>query len=320
MINFRFHLVSLVAVFLALAAGIVIGSTVVDKAIVDALHDQINATRSRADATRDRNRELSRQVRELRDTAELTAPFAVDRLLTGVNVLVIAMRGTDRHVVGDLVDRLTQANAVVPAVVWIERAWTFADPDDQDRLAAILDRPEANAAALRRAAIAAVARGASRTDAGGDSASPTAGTAPPATVFDMLVGARFVSVDLRGGRPVAIGGGWPGPGGRVLVIGGAGEADGLERVAPVVADAFARAGLPTLVADAYDDGEDVDRAARLQPIRGTEISKRVGTVDDVETAGGTVAAVLALRDMPRVVGHYGVGKGANGLAPTWASP
>ena len=45
-INFRFHLVSLVAVFLALALGVVIGSTVIDRAIVDRLSSQIDSVKT----------------------------------------------------------------------------------------------------------------------------------------------------------------------------------------------------------------------------------------------------------------------------------
>ena len=40
MLNFRFHVVSLVAVFLALAIGIIMGSTVIDRALVDTLEEQ----------------------------------------------------------------------------------------------------------------------------------------------------------------------------------------------------------------------------------------------------------------------------------------
>ena len=46
MINFRFHIVSLIAVFLALALGVVMGSTVIDRAIVDGLHDRIDRRRA----------------------------------------------------------------------------------------------------------------------------------------------------------------------------------------------------------------------------------------------------------------------------------
>ena len=42
MINFRFHLVSLVAVFLALGLGILVGSTVIDQGIVNRLDSEIN--------------------------------------------------------------------------------------------------------------------------------------------------------------------------------------------------------------------------------------------------------------------------------------
>ena len=65
MINFRFHLVSLVAVFLALALGVVMGSTVIDRAIVDRLSSQIDSVKKRADAERADNRALRDQVKGL---------------------------------------------------------------------------------------------------------------------------------------------------------------------------------------------------------------------------------------------------------------
>ncbi|MBV9664035.1 MAG: copper transporter, partial [Actinobacteria bacterium] len=43
MINFRYHLVSLTAVFLALAIGIAMGATVVDQATVKLLRSQLES-------------------------------------------------------------------------------------------------------------------------------------------------------------------------------------------------------------------------------------------------------------------------------------
>ena len=40
MISFRFHVVSITAVFLAIAIGVVVGSTYVDRAIVDTLRNR----------------------------------------------------------------------------------------------------------------------------------------------------------------------------------------------------------------------------------------------------------------------------------------
>ena len=48
MINFRYHLVSLTAVFLALAIGIAMGATVVDQATVKRAANQLESVRSRA--------------------------------------------------------------------------------------------------------------------------------------------------------------------------------------------------------------------------------------------------------------------------------
>ena len=41
MIDFRYHLVSLIAVFLALAIGIVIGTTPLNGPVLDDLHGQV---------------------------------------------------------------------------------------------------------------------------------------------------------------------------------------------------------------------------------------------------------------------------------------
>ena len=48
MINFRFHLVSLIAIFLALALGVVIGAGVIDRGVVDTLDNRLNTRGERS--------------------------------------------------------------------------------------------------------------------------------------------------------------------------------------------------------------------------------------------------------------------------------
>ena len=48
MINFRFHVVSLIAIFLALALGVVIGAGVIDRGVVDALDNRLDTRRVRS--------------------------------------------------------------------------------------------------------------------------------------------------------------------------------------------------------------------------------------------------------------------------------
>lgn len=65
MINFRYHVVSLVAVFLALAVGIVMGSTVIDRAIVDGLRNRIDTANKNTEEKRAENDQLKTSAKGL---------------------------------------------------------------------------------------------------------------------------------------------------------------------------------------------------------------------------------------------------------------
>lgn len=52
MITFRFYLISVISFFLALTIGIVMGTTVIDKAVVDGLQSRINSVANNADKRR----------------------------------------------------------------------------------------------------------------------------------------------------------------------------------------------------------------------------------------------------------------------------
>lgn len=71
MINFRYHLISLVAVFLALGVGIVMGSTVIDRAIVDGLRNRIDTAEKNSIDRKVENERLRNSVenQNLQDTA-----------------------------------------------------------------------------------------------------------------------------------------------------------------------------------------------------------------------------------------------------------
>ena len=59
MVNFRFHIVSLIAVFLAIGLGILMGSAVVKGAIVDRLDREIDQVRKESDNLRNANRQTN---------------------------------------------------------------------------------------------------------------------------------------------------------------------------------------------------------------------------------------------------------------------
>src|SRR5690348_12774128 len=98
MINFRFHIASLIAVFLAVGLGILVGSTVVDQKIVNRLDSEIRSVRNENKARKDANKTLTAENSQQQDFVDLAAPFVVDARLDGQSVAIVAERGVDTGV------------------------------------------------------------------------------------------------------------------------------------------------------------------------------------------------------------------------------
>src|SRR3954469_17535319 len=106
MINFRFHIISLVAVFLALAVGIFLGSAVGEPTIVNNLNRTIDQVRNQSNARRQENSELRAENSRLQNFINRTSGFTVADTLTGSDVVIVAERGVDRGAVNETRDML----------------------------------------------------------------------------------------------------------------------------------------------------------------------------------------------------------------------
>jgi hypothetical protein len=310
MINFRFHVVSLIAVFLALAIGVVMGSAVIDQALVDGLQNRINAVEKRADDQEARNDELQGDLDRLQGYADASGEFAVTDRLTGVPVAVVAVRGVDGDTVRDAVGLAERAGGRAPGVLWLEEKWLLEDDESRQQLADILGEPS-TANGLRGTAWAALAE---RLAAGG---------APSADdLLAALADAGFVDLETTGEGTELFGfGTYPGLDARVLLVDGTDAPETMSALVGSAARALVAAELPLVVAEVHRDEEDgPDRGERVAVVRGDdELSAVVSTVDDLDRPGGRVAAILALSDLARnIVGHYGDGDGASAILPEWS--
>ena len=158
MINFRFHIASLIAVFLALALGVVMGSTVIDRAIVDGLRNRINTVEKNVDEQRaHRTRSCETRARPAEQLREQSAPWAVDGQLTDQPVAIVAERGVDEDTVKAQAQLLRAPGGVVPGILWLEEPWNLGgDGKNADALRTALGSPTRNDKALRAEAIVAL--------------------------------------------------------------------------------------------------------------------------------------------------------------------
>lgn len=304
MINFRFHLVSLIAVFLALALGIVIGSTLIDRAIVDALRNRIDTVEGNLDDRVAAIDELRSEGDRQQEYIEGSAPYALQGRLPEVPVAVVAADGVEGDVVTDAVEALRQAGASVPGILWLTDAWTLESDEGTQALATALAAGSTSSDGLRELGLRAIAN-----EIGAGGATP---------VVDSLIEVGFLEVAAVGDvvPDMAL---LTAEGTRVVIVDGPGSSlDGFEWSEPLIGELTAVAR-PTVLAQIADPDDDTDGAERVAFVRDDEnLSAAVSTVDDLGLLEGRVATALALEALGEGrAGHYGYGPGAESAVPVF---
>jgi hypothetical protein len=327
-ISFRFHLVSITAVFLGIAIGVVVGSTFVDARIVDGLEERIDTVSENLDRRRAENDELQSENGRLDDLLAADAPFAVSGRLAGTPVLVLAVRGIDDDAVARLVELARQAGADAPGILWVEPSWALAENGQAEQLAELAnvgageeDRVRARAwAALVDELVASPESDASTTTT--TSSTPTTEVEPVATpVLDAVTDSPFLSFEGVGDDAAltTLGGRSPSV---IAITGTRAEEELVPLLNPLVA-ALVDAGLRTVVGEIFVEPADdaVDPPERGDAARASvpeNIAASVATADHLDRPEGLVATVLALADLHHdVVGRYGYGDGTAGPMPAW---
>lgn len=164
MVDFRYHLVSIVAIFLALAIGIVLGAGPLKTTSDTQLKTQVSDLRQARSTLQDQLNQAQGQVQFLDRFATQLAPALLNDRLAGFDVAVVSMPGASSDLTSGLVTTLAQAGATVSVQARINGSWT--DPGHRGALAQ----------ALRTGAVAPVSPG--------SSASPAPTVSPPSAVAD----------------------------------------------------------------------------------------------------------------------------------------
>jgi outer membrane murein-binding lipoprotein Lpp len=305
-ISLRYHAVSIAAIFLALAVGVVLGSGGVSERVLGAVstqRDDLGAEVARLSAER---ADLAAQQRAADEFAARVGPAAVRGLLTDQTVALV-LAGADSQDTDAVTGLIQQAGGTVTGRLELTDA--VGDPARGDQLRELTSQLLPAGAQLPAASdtgslVGGLLGGVILAKDG----KPQISGDDAASVLTGLTSAGFV-------RP----GDAPGAARLVLVLTGGAlpgvdAADSAAVYARLAAE-LDRAGGGAVLAGRSGSAEATGAVgvARADP----QVVAGLSTVDDVQGGSGRVAAVLALRgQLDGRAGRYGSGIGAaDGAAP-----
>ena len=313
MIDFRYHLVSIIAIFLALAVGIVLGTTTINQTVLRNIQSEMKRLSNDKAAQRDQIAALHRQVQAQQAFSAGAEPLLEAGALTGQRVVVLAAPGTSADLRRGLLDSLTRAGALVTNDIRL--ANNFTDPRQANALDDLATRlvvpgklpAKASGASLAAAELAAVLV-----------AKPGTRPATPDAISTTLAGFQqgsFLSVADAPGGPATLA--------VVLVPPAPAKPDdntaAASKIIVELASRLAGRASATLLAGPVAAAAPGGILAVARSDRAvTQISS---SVDSVDSPAGRVAAVLALRaGLAGRRGAFGFGPGASSPLPPGPSP
>jgi hypothetical protein len=132
MIDFRYHVVSIVAVFLALALGLFVGSTTLQSTVTDQLKGAAQSVRNDNKKLETQRDTLRSQLSDVQQFDAAVEPTLVRGALAGQTVVVVSAPGVSDSVRQGLGTTLEAAGAVVTADVRLTSA--YVDPTESEEL------------------------------------------------------------------------------------------------------------------------------------------------------------------------------------------
>lgn len=311
-VDFRYHLVSIIAVFLALAVGIVVGTTALNGPVLDDLNGRVGRLSGDKRLLEGQLRTSRGRVADEEQAVRTLAPSVVAGRLAGQRVVLVSTPDAPAGMRDDLVPLLTQAGAEIGASVRLRPA--LLDPASAPLLDDLVARVAVPGVELPQGspvdrAVAQVAQVLVR-PAG--TAASTRGTAR--RVLAAYQGEDLVEVD---GDPDSAGSvavlltGDPPP----AALGAAADASAAATDSVLgLARALDARSAGVVVAGTGLSAEERGTVRVLRDDNG--VSERISSVDAADTPTGRLAVVLALQEQAAGrAGAYGSGPGADAPLP-----
>jgi hypothetical protein len=344
-IDFRYHVVSIVAVFLALAIGIVLGSTELQGTTYNVLDHATAKLQTEYDQVRSQLASAQAQASEGEAYAQAVEPAVLRDLLSGERLLIVTEPGAQSSVVSGISAAATDAGATVTGQIMLQPKFFDSSDTTQDSLnqttldvaqpAGISVNSSENyqqqAAQVIASEILVKSPGSAGSQQAGTPQSSTSPTGTPSTgtpststqqagsgadseastMLSAYASAGFLNTTGQPGTPASL----------VVVVTpqnapSDGSADPLDQVlVPLVQELAAKSSATVVAGSSAASGA----GSPIAVLRANNVASQVSTVDDADFVSGQSVVIQALATLLRggKAGSYGfTGNGASAVAPS----
>lgn len=321
MINFRYHVVSIVAVFLALAIGIVLGSTELHGTVLDRLDSLSTNLKNDLTNAHAANSVLQHQVDVGEAYATASAPRVIGGLLAGQKVVLVVAPGAPGNVVSGVSAALKLADATVTGQVSLQPLVFDPSASNQSFLSTLVSTlastparppngsPLAQASWLLGSAIL-TKNDPSPGSQSGSQSGKSSGTSGASVLSGYAqAGLLNVTSGQPGADPATL---------AVVVTPSAAPADGdsdsTDQGLVTLATELNTAGLGTVVVGSTTGSV---AGSAINALRASSAATQISTVDNADTEIGQITTVQALFEAlgSQKAGSYGV-DGAGAAVPS----
>ncbi|HEX8631089.1 MAG TPA: copper transporter [Catenuloplanes sp.] len=306
MINFRYHVVSLTAVFLALTIGLVVGTAALNGPVADQFESQVTAFSKQNSQLREQVTQAQEELNQQQRFATEIAPSVLAGKLAGRRLLLVVLPAAENHVAG-IVTMLNTAGAKITGRIAVQDK--FTDPANSVELLDLSERASQDSAPIANLPnnVDGVETSSALLATALLDRTPAVTPADQQAVLTAYTNAGYLTVEEK----------VTGPAEATVVIAGRPPFD---RVAAAKNKATVTmlaqfAGAKPAVVACGDVGEgNLADAVRADPA----LVKKISTVDNAASVQGQVSTALATAELLTAgrTGQYGLAAGATGLVPS----
>lgn len=277
MIDLKYQVISLVAVFLALGIGILLGTTLVERGLITEQKSEIKSLQNTFGEIKDKNRSLNDELGVYKQYVEQTSVYILSGRLAQRTYALIAKKEPDENAIGAIQDAIGTAGGAVPVTITLSGSEMFNSQSVIDGLSAFYGLPPDPGALQSRFF--------------NDLVNQLKGT-PDQNWFDTMENLGIIKVRGVLAGPVT----------GTIILGGIEEND-LDKTDVPLIQTFISNGAPVFGVGSSKTADGV-----------MEKYKQLGisTVGNVDSVMGSVAMVLVLEGRG---GNYGIDKTAGRLIP-----